>query len=1808
MKISKKHLLEWTTSEEAEKQADGSIFSYVKQCFVNIIVGILVIYAGIKIDNLALKIGFYILGILWISIPFIMQNISMEKNIEDAKNKLDKKEQEYLLKIGKKTWDYFNTYMNEENNFLPPDNYQEDRKVNIVDRTSSTNIGLSLLCIVSSFDLNLISKEDAIEKLEKVLSTIEILPKWNGHLYNWYNIRTLKPLNPRYISTVDSGNFVGYLYTLKQFLLSINTNEKIANMIKLVDKLITNTNFAVLYDEKKRLFSIGYDVEENKLTNSYYDLLASEARQASYVAIAKKDISPKHWNNLSRTLTVLDEYKGLISWSGTAFEYLMPNINMTHYEGSLLDESSKFLIMSQEKYAKKLGIPWGISESAFYLKDLNGNYQYKAFGIPWLGLKRGLADELVVASYASILAICEKPKEVVNNLKELERQGMYGKYGFYESIDYTPYRILENEKGMPVKTYMAHHQALILLSINNLFNKKILEKRFMDNPEMKAIDILLQERMPEDMIITKEKKEKIEKIKYVGYQSYTKRVYSKLNPNLNYTNVIGNGNYTVALDEKGNGFSMYKDILVNRYKNTADYSQGILFFFKNIRSKKIWSAGIDSNIAKPDKFTIAFSPDNAEYVRQDEMIETKMKVVVEPEENVEIRQIILKNNGSQDEIVEVSSLMEPVLSKKEQDYAHMAFNNLFLKYEKLENSNSILVKRNKRGDTQDLYLATNLYTNEENTIGELEYEIDKEKLYEAGKIKVPKMIEDSKPFSKFLGLAVNSCIAMRKTVKVEAGKSVCLNLIITVSEDKDEVEKNIKKYENAEIVERVFELSKAKIEEEVRYLGITGKDIEVFQKLLSYIVFPTDIKKIYNMQNVSKTFRQSDLWKFGISGDLPIILMEIKELNDSYILEECLKAYEYFRAKNIFIDLVILMKEENIYEQYIKQNVYRLIENHNLSYLENVSGGIYLLNENEIEEKDLLKMRANIIIDAKGGTLKAILDDIESEYLESIKEIMDENIQKNPIPEFEVSHPNIDMEKLKYYNGYGGFSENGKEYIIKINKENKTPTVWSHIISNQKFGCMVTSNQGGFTWSKNSRLNRLTAWNNDSVIDMPSEIIYLKDKQIDKTWSMGLNPMSDENDYYITYGFGYANVYHSSFGIVQTQEIFVPKNDSIKINKVTLRNTMPSKRNLKLVYYIKPVLGEDENISCYYLDTNFNSKLNLVTVKNLYENDISKIMYISSNQTIKSFTGRKKAFVGNRDISNPAGINKISLGNENSFGSEAGIAIEIELNLESFETKEITLMIGEAENQNEAQTMVYKYSKIQNVNNEQIEVKKYWEEILGKVQVKTPVESTNILLNGWVAYQTIACRLWAKSAFYQSGGAIGFRDQLQDTLGIKYLSDNLMKDQIIEHSRHQFIEGDVEHWWHNETKRGIRTRFSDDLLWLVYVTVEYIKYVNSEDILDVETSFLQGEILKNGEDEKYDFYPESDKKANIYTHIIKAIDKSLDFGENGLPKIGSGDWNDGMNTVGNKGKGESVWLGFFLYAILDKIIPICKKRNDDERAIKYEEIKNNLRKALNNNAWDGRWYKRAFTDDGKVLGCIENEECKIDSIAQSWSVISKAGDNDKKYIAMESLENHLIDKENGIIKLLDPPFENGDLEPGYIKAYLPGVRENGGQYTHAAIWAVIAMSMLGFGEKAFEYFRMINPIEHARTKEASKKYKVEPYVIAADIYSTSNLQGRGGWTWYTGSSSWMYKAGIEYILGLKIENGYLKISPSIPSTWKEYEIKYRYKNTLYHIKVKNPNLKTGPQVKTTINGELKIQNEIKLEDDRQLHEIEIELI
>lgn len=1707
MKISHNFMLEWTTSNDAEINSKKTLGGYYLSMLPNVFasIALLAISFGVIFYKVNLfSIFSLILELIWLLAPLIMYKLSVkdEKILSDS---LEEEDKEFLLDIAKRTWQYFKDNMV---NNLPSDNYQSDRKAKKSAITSPTNIGLSLMSMVSAYDLKFENLKDTIDMIEKTITTIEDLEKWNGHLYNWYNIYTLDAIKPLFISSVDSGNLVGYLYTVKQFLIEVTANKtkenideqlnnQIMTLVKRIDILINQTDFSKLYDYKIGLFSVGYNIEANTLVNSYYDLLASEARQTSIVAIAKRDVPSKHWNNCSRLLTKIGLYKGLISWGGTAFEYLMPCINIPSYETSLLDESCRFSILSQRKYAKKLGIPWGISESAYNTKDFKGNYQYKTFGVPWLGLKRDLDDEIVISPYSTAMALTFYPKEAVENLKLIDKNSGTGKYGFYESIDYKPKKAVN-------KTFMAHHQGLILSSINNLMNNNIFQKRFIRNAQIEGTEILLEEKMPKDMITTKERKEKVEKIKYKDYEEYTERTSG--------INVLANEKYSIVMKDDGSSYSKFGNDII---------SNNIHIYIKDINSKKIYDTVSDNN-------KILFTTSENKAVIQDGNLLITMKVTIVPNLPIEIRKISIKNTGMTPVTLEVTSYMDILLSDFAAFYSHPTFNKMFIDYEKIEDG-ILITRRLREENRQKSYLATNLVYEE----GDLEFEIDKEKFVGRGNFDVenkalrnnyedkinkefqninmdiPDAVVNSSQLSKRIVQTIQPIIAMRRLVNVQPEEVKDVFLINSAGDSREEASENLKEYIKSERLNTIFDISKSHSFAEARYLDIKGKDIDLYQKMLEKLLFPE-----HKENNLELDLSTEKLWKYGISGDNPILLVKLRDKNDTYLINEITKAKEYFNMKNILVDIVILSENE------IQSNFKTLI---------NIP----------LEDKRVIEARANLILDSKLGSINIQMKELEKKKKEP-KIILNKGKSSKNIE--------IDTSKLLYYNGYGGFSEDGNEYHIIVNKHKKTPVVWCNIMANEKFGTLTTEALGGYTWYYNCKTNRLTEFSNDALLDKPSELIILKENE--EYFSVSPNILADEGNYHITYGFGYSCFNHIYKDIEEELTIFVPVNDSLKISKLSLKNTSLKKKKITIYYSVDFILGERKD---RFVNYQFKENYNLLLIKNNINPNY--YAYITSNEPI----------------------------------SYKNNLIEINVEIDSLETKDISLILGAEKSETECMEIGTKYLGKENEALE--EVKKYWTYKVKIAKSKTPLHSLDILQNGWALYQTIASRKFAKTGFYQSGGAIGYRDQLQDAMALKYLDSNILKNQILLHAKHQFKEGDVLHWWHNESNLGIRARYSDTMLWLSYAVINYIDFTGDYSILNEEVEYVKGRKLKENEHDYMEKFSFTEEKESIYHHCIRGINKSLNY--EFFPKINGGDWNDGMNKVGIKGIGESVWLGFFLYSILikfaeyskyitrfanketaiamqeEKRIVEVKNIDTDEKTDEYErliKIAEKLKKNLNTVGWDGRWFKRATTDEGQILGSAVNKECKIDGISQSWAIISNAGDNDKKYIAMDSMENYLVDKENNLVKLLTPPFQNEEFKPGYIASYAPGMRENGGQYTHAAIWGAIAECILNRPEKAIEIYKMINPIEHAKAEEQAIKYKVEPYVIEADIYSENEFAGRGGWTWYTGSSGWMFTLQTEYILGLKIHHGILKIKPCIPDDWTNFEVIFKWKNATYNIK------------------------------------------
>ena len=1896
MFISKKHLLQWTTAFDMEKKLKNNFRSYLMRMkwsiFISAIsIALVVFYSSIN-SNLAIFIC-----ALWFISPYVAYAISKE---EMEEIKITEENIKLLRKFSRKTWHYYNTFANKENNFLPPDNFQEFPYNGVANRTSPTNIGFLFIAIISAKDFGYITTTEMIDSIERALSTVEKMEKWKGHLYNWYDTTDLKPLRPYFVSTVDSGNFVAYLIALneglKEYLdkpifgesyikgfkdtveliedqeirneyldhlnslenindrelekiikkLSNLTEEKkdiwidnslnmlksilgeyqllfpnsveysylrnnyegiqkdaslrklksyytdvsqrvdnknvveiserlnsnviktiyyIENLIHRIDKLIDETEFAPLYDGGKDLFSIGYNVEDNRLLNTYYDLLASEARLTSYIAVSRREVPKKHWFRLGRPLVMKNGYKSLASWTGTMFEYLMPSLVMKNFKNTLLDETYQTAITTQKNYCHKKNVPWGISESGFFAFDINLNYQYRAFGVPFLGFKRGLKEDLVVSPYSTFLSLPFKSNESINNIKELMREELEGEYGFYEAIDYTKRRLPVNINKAIVKSYMTHHQGMIFISINNFLNNNIIIRRFHRNPQMRCGEILLQEKIPLGLLVAKEKENLIEyTIDKDENEINVVRTYDKTSLKDLRCHILSSGNYSMMITNQGLGYSKKENIYINRWRDDILTRKfGSFIYIKNLNNNKIWSATYEPIKAEPDDYKVEFSNDKVTFSRMDDYIQTRTEIVLLSEEYGEIRKVAFKNTSEEDVLLEVMSYFEVVGDQLTSDSAHPVFNNLFIKTEVLQEQESLLAYRKPRSESQKPIWIVHGIKDLNNALSGFQYETNRANFVgRSNNLSNP--VGLIKGLTGSAGVVLDPIMSLSKRIKIKAGGNAEVYFFTGVVENRDEAIRFSKKYRDKISFKRAFEIAYTRSQTEIGYLNFTPSQIKFFEELLPRILFFNPENKRRYESIVEKNEKgQEGLWAYGISGDNPIVLITIKTMEGIDTLKEILKAHEYWSFKGITVDLLVLNEDESAYYQPLLENIKEVVFECRGNAID-TNGGVFIRNANSMppEDRILIYEWARLVINGEEGFVKG---------KEKINNIPYKKFERNII-EFPSIQKSLDLIN---YNGYGGFSKDGAEYVIKLSNDLNTPLPWINVIANRDFGFIVSENGTGFTWAHNSRENKLTPWYNDPITDIAGEIIYISDNNSGETWTITPQPIRKSDVYTVTHGLGYTNFYLERSGLEQNLTMFAALEDNIKINLLNIKNNSSFERKLSIYYFIRPVLGVTDEITHNFIETEMNKKEEVFIVRNSTNTEFKgSTIFVGSSETIYSYTGDRKEFIGSSGtLNDPDGVKREKLSSKVGVGLDPCCAIETQITIQSGEEKEISILLGESLVEDDIYKIINKYRKAQDSKKALSEAKKFWKRLLGKIQIKTPDNSMDLLLNKWLMYQTIACRLWARAAFYQVGGAYGARDQMQDVINCIYILPDEARKQIINNCRHQFVEGDVQHWWHpspyNNVHKGIRTKYSDDLLWLPYAVAEYLVATGDNTILDEKVPYIESPPLGE-ESERYEVPKLSEESSTVYDHCIRAIEKSLSFGERGIPLMGSGDWNDGMNKVGYKGKGESIWLGWFLATTLKRFIPICESIGETDRAKKYENIVGDIKKAIEKNGWDGEWYRRAYFDDGKPLGSKEGNECIIDSIAQSWSIISGLGSEDRVQKAMDSLSKYLVKEEEGMILLLTPPFDEGELDPGYIKSYVPGVRENGGQYTHAAAWVILAFAMLGDGDKAHKLFNLINPINHTRTPIECANYKVEPYVMAADVYAVPPHIGRGGWTWYTGSSGWMYKVGLEYIIGFRKEGSKLFIDPCIPKDWDKYNIRYEFMETVYNIEVKNP--------------------------------------
>ncbi len=1564
-------------------------------------------------------------------------------------------------------------------------------------------------------------------------------------------------------------------------------------------KIALGMNFEFLYNTERKVFSIGFNTAENKADDSYYNLLATEARLASFIAIALGQISAEHWFSLGRPLTKVHGKTALLSWGGTLFEYLMPEILMKSFENTLIWQSNMQVIERQIEYAKVKKIPWGVSESGFFAFDYQYNYQYQQFGIPDLSLKTEMSENLVVAPYATLLALPFRASSAYQNLLQLESLDVKGTYGYYEAVDFTPSRIPKNQRVGIVKSYMAHHQGMGLVSLNNYFHENIMQTRFHRDSLVLGTELLLGEKIPAHIPKVEMQEEVVTYSREILTSESIVDTTAGKTDSLR-TTILSNSEYSVVVSNTGTGSSTWKDLDITRNSlDTTDNNWGWFCFIKDIGNNQIWSSTFQPYLKKPEKYRTQFSHFKAEFERLDNGIETKSTVVVAMDSNVEIREISITNKNKFVKKLELTDYAEVVGLKHKADTSHPAFGKLSVESEYDSVRQSLAFKRKPRNlEEKELWIWHTVRGSGER-ITVTEYETDRNVFLGRGHTILNARAFDSS-LGKNVGATLDPIMSLRTKITLKPNENLKLHFITGVSDSRTQAENTIDKFSDPGEVDRSFNLSEIHSQIELRHLGISSDEARLFQKLGSKIIYPDRYFRAPGEIIEKNTKSQSGLFPYGISGDLPIVLTKIHSSEGLILIKQLLLAHELLRMKRVYFDLVILNEQPSTYSGDLKEAIQSLIDTSLSRPLVDKLGGIHVRDSEylSVTDKILFDTTARVILDSKLGALEDIFELVpKSAYKQKIYELPFDSKKMKP-------NKKDKPELNNSLNKWGGFNESGSEYLVNINAGESLPLPWSNVISNPTFGTLVTNGGLGYTWANNSQLNRLTTWSNDTVTEKPGEILYLKEST--NWWSTTPLPTNIPCQYETSHGWGYSTYKGIANGIAHESTVWVDHEDPVKIILLKVKNNGKKTRTIKPIYFAELAMGDNRERNQFFIVTNKDAYTGALTARNSYSDTFPEsitFLQVTSDfefSTDRSeFLGRGGSWTNPNYFSNPNSKLSGSVG----AGLDPAIIAETEIVLKPTEEKQIAFVLGQAGNYSEFSSLAKKY-KQPNLIQKSFEIsKEKYHQRLTKITINTPDKYLNTLSNGWLPYQVLSGRFWGRSSFYQSGGAFGFRDQLQDVLALLYSDPQIAREHILYCSEHQFIQGDVMHWWHPYTNRGVRTRMTDDFLWLVYAVQQYVSITSDTGILDEKTSFMDMTSLTEYENERYDEAVVTHEKATLYSHCIRALENGMKTGKHGLPLIGTGDWNDGLNNVGIEGKGESVWLAWFQYDVYTSFSKICKERGDKHNAIRYSRYAKLIRRSAEKNAWDGDWYKRAYFDNGTPLGSHENIEAIIDSISQTWAVISGGADVSRQTQALESVENHLVRNEDQLILLLTPPFDISTPFPGYIGGYLPGIRENGAQYTHAAVWLPLAYTKVGNGDRAVELLDMLNPISHTNSNERLDTYKGEPYVLAGDVYSHPQHMGRVGWSWYTGAASWYYRIVIENILGITLRGHFLSLNPCIPKSWKTFNVKYVWKETEYNIEFENPEGISTGVVSVQLDKKPKKNKIIRLVNDKKKHDI-----
>ena len=1921
--ISRKHLLQWVPAAQAASAERPS----VARLYHRMAGAVLIALAAVAAAWIAERGTWLIAAAFaaaWVASPAVALWASLSPSVA-GRQRLAAHDAKALRLIARRTWRFFETFVSPASHMLPPDNFQETPEPVSAQRTSPTNLGLYLLSVVSARDFGWIGTLEAVELLEATLSTMSKLERYGGHFYNWYDTKDLRPLDPKYVSSVDSGNLAGHLFALAGACRDWRSSEfsemsrlagigdaidlvrqeetersgerasqsgtrrrlsseldalaqavgraglpaltqlagdveRLADMVRAVvieeaddaeadlvfwieaaqrsidshrrdldptavadlarrlrsledtaRAMALAMDFEFLLDHDRLLLSIGYKAAEGVRDPSCYDLLASEARLASFMAIAKGDAPPRHWFRLGRAVTSVAHGAALISWSGSMFEYLMPSLVMRAPTGSLLEQTNRLVVRRQIEYGKALGSPWGISESAFNARDLEFTYQYSNFGVPGLGLKRGLADNAVIAPYATALATIVEPEEAARNFERLVKAGARGRYGLYEALDFTPSRVPEGEKVVVVRAFMAHHQGMTIVAIADALLDGLMRSRFHADALIQATELLLQERVPRDVAKTPPSVAESAVVRAPMVESGGWRTANPWSATVD-TQLLSNGRYSVMLTAAGSGYSAWRDLAVTRWREDATCDDwGTYVFLRDVRSDEVWSAGLQPTGTPSEEYRVTFNEDRAEIGRRDRNLGTNLEVLVSAEDDAEVRRITISNFGVRVREIEVTSYAELVLAPLAADIAHPAFSKLFVETEHLAGVGALLARRRPRSPTEPEIWAAHLVVADGEVVGKREFETDRARFIGRGRgVQSPVAVIDGRPLSGATGPVLDPIFALRRRLRIAPGKSARIDFWTMVASSRHDVLALIDKHHDIGAFERAAALAWTQAQVQLHHLGIGRGQAGQFQRLAGHLVYAAPTLRPPSETIQSGSDGKPKLWRLGISGDLPIILVRIADAHQLNVAREALLAVEYLRMKRLAVDLVIVNERGSSYVQDLQgelETLVRASQSRSQVGEERAPGHIFLLRADLIpaEARALLISVARVVLVGERGQLADQL-----EHAPESKAVV-RPIQRRALAlaELRVPRPAPDVE---YFNGFGGFADDGKEYVTIIGPGQSTPAPWINVIANPDFGFQVSSEGGGYTWSCNARERQLTPWSNDPVTDQSGQALFVRDEETGELWTPTAQPCRDEASIYVArHGYGYSHFEHASRNLALDLLDFVPVKDTIRISRLTIRNTSVRARRLSVTAYVEWVLGASRSAAAPFVSTRIDLETGAMLAASSWNPAFAeRIAFIDLSGRQTSWTGDRREFIGrNGSLAMPVALAETGpLSGRVGSGLDPCGALQTTVELAPGASAEVVFFLGDAASEAEAKQLVAHYRKA-DLDVVLREVRENWKETLGAVQVKTPDRSMDIMLNGWLLYQTLVCRLWARAGFYQAGGAYGFRDQLQDVMALAATRPAITREHLIRAAGRQFAEGDVQHWWLPHSGQGVRTRISDDRLWLPYAVAHYVDVTGDADILEESIPFIDGPKLERGQAESF-FQPTTANEAgSLYEHCARALDASLALGRHGLPLIGGGDWNDGMNRVGPDGRGESVWLGWFLFTILQAFEGLAEARGDGVHAAAWRSHRGALQAALEREAWDGDWYRRGWFDDGAPLGSAANEECRIDSIAQSWAVISGAANPERAARTMTTVERELVLPQEGLALLFTPPFDRTALDPGYIKGYPPGIRENGGHYTHAAVWSVIAFAALGDGDKAAALFWILNPINHARTRTDVHRYKVEPYVVAADVYAAPSLVGRGGWTWYTGSAGWMQRAGVEGILGMRIRGSFLELDPCIPRGWPQFELTLRYGSARYEIAVENPDGVTRGVAAAELDGQTIPERPLRvaLKDDGAVHKLHVRL-